>query len=114
LTNAGPSVLCNRPNGTISRGRKVAGVGNAYHEPLEPDLPERLADAVLFGLHGPLINAHWMPPWNSEIEAGLSLFARQQLLPPLSGQSPRLRPKVFRRSEQTICVALRSRRGRRW
>jgi AcrR family transcriptional regulator len=23
------------------------------HEPLEPDLPERLADAVLFGLHGP-------------------------------------------------------------
>ena len=24
------------------------------HEPLEPDLPERLADVVLFGLHGPL------------------------------------------------------------
>ena len=23
------------------------------HEPLEPDLPERLADVVLFGLHGP-------------------------------------------------------------
>ena len=23
------------------------------HEPLEPDLPERLADAALFGLHGP-------------------------------------------------------------
>jgi hypothetical protein len=23
------------------------------HEPIEPDLPERLADTALFGLHGP-------------------------------------------------------------
>jgi hypothetical protein len=28
-----------------------------------------------------LINAHWMPPWQKEIEVGLSTFAQQQIVP---------------------------------
>lgn len=33
-----------------------------------------------------LVNMHWMPPWQKEIEVGLSAFAQQQLLPAF-GQS---------------------------
>jgi hypothetical protein len=28
-----------------------------------------------------LINTHWMPPWQKEIEVGLSTFAQQQIVP---------------------------------
>ncbi len=31
-----------------------------------------------------LINAHWMPPWNRELEVGLQAAATQTILPKLS------------------------------
>jgi hypothetical protein len=33
-----------------------------------------------------LINVHWKPPWISEIETGLSIFAQESLLPALGNQ----------------------------